>query len=286
MRTISEGLAGRTKTNTKLHTKNMYWYIYLTFQHTEPGNSMKLAADPTLEPGGAAGEVPEAPARGRASLASDIRATLQTEIEQGKLAPGTLVDERALATRFNVSRTPVREALQHLAARDLVVISPRQGITVARLSIGKVRAMLEYIGELETLCARFAARRASDELREQLDQALLACQQAAVEDDANQYAIANAQFHDLIYDGSRNQYLAEQIRTARRRSARYRMSDLRNRGQIARSLQEHFSIARAIQSGNETKAAEAMMKHVPAGTTGFSEFLAAVPRHFFDLGAD
>ncbi|WP_243751534.1 GntR family transcriptional regulator [Paraburkholderia sp. BL10I2N1] len=247
---------------------------------------MKLAVDPTLERSGAPGEAPEAPARGRASLASDIRATLQAEIEQGKLAPGTPIDERALAARFNVSRTPVREALQHLVARDLVVISPRQGITVSRLSIGKVRAMLEYIGELETLCARFAARRASDELREQLDRALMACQQAAIEGDTDQYAIANAQFHDLIYEGSRNQYLAEQIRTARRRSERYRMADLRNRGQIARSLQEHFDIARAIQSGNEARAAEVMMKHVPAGTTGFSEFLAAVPRHFFDLGAD
>ncbi|NVH70984.1 GntR family transcriptional regulator [Paraburkholderia sp. JPY432] len=283
---IAKGRLGYAGANTVLHTTNLCWYISRNFQHTEHRNSMKLAADPTLERSGAAGEAPEPPARGRASLASEIRATLQAEIEQGKLAPGTLVDERALATRFNVSRTPVREALQHLAARDLVVISPRQGIAVARLSIGKVRAMLEYIGELETLCARFAARRASDELREQLDHALLACQQAAVEDDADQYAIANAQFHELIYEGSRNQYLAEQIRTARRRSARYRMSDLRSRGQIARSLQEHFGIARAIQSGDETKAAEAMMKHVPAGTTGFSEFLAAVPRHFFDLGAD
>ncbi|MCC8402338.1 GntR family transcriptional regulator [Paraburkholderia sp. MMS20-SJTN17] len=247
---------------------------------------MKLAVEPTLECSAGPGEAPQAPARSRASLASDIRATLQAEIEQGKLAPGTPIDERALAARFNVSRTPVREALQHLVARDLVVISPRQGITVARLSIANVRAMLEYIGELETLCARFAARRAGDELREQLDHALMACQQAAIEGDTDQYAIANAQFHDLIYEGSRNQYLAEQIRTARRRSARYRMADLRSRGQIARSLQEHFDIARAIQSGNEAKAAEVMMKHVPAGTTGFSEFLAAVPRHFFDLAAD
>lgn len=240
---------------------------------------MKLAADPTLERS-------EASARSSASRASDIRATLEAAIEQGELAPGAPIDERALAARFNVSRTPVREALQHLVARELVVVSPRQGITVARLSIAEVRAMLEYIGELEALCARFAARRASDALREQLDQRLVVCQQAAVAGDVSQYALANTQFHELIYEGSRNQYLAEQIRTARRRSARYRVADLRNRSQITRSLQEHFAIARAIQDGHEAQAAEAMMKHVPAGTTGFSEFLAAVPRHFFDIGED
>ncbi|MEX3937158.1 GntR family transcriptional regulator [Paraburkholderia phymatum] len=228
---------------------------------------------------------PVAP-RTRASLANDIREALQAEIETGQLAPGMPIDERALAARFNVSRTPVREALQHLAARELVVISPRQGIAVARLSIAKVRSMLEYIGELEALCARFCARRASDAQREALDRALMACQQAAVEGDASEYARANAAFHDAIYEGSRNECLAGQIRAARRQSERYRVADLSNRRQISRSLQEHFEIARAIQAGDEAKAADVMRRHVPAGTTGFSEFLAAVPRHFFDFGAE
>ncbi|TDV24033.1 GntR family transcriptional regulator [Paraburkholderia caballeronis] len=247
---------------------------------------MKLEAAPSAAREGTSGETPETAARSRASLASDIRAALEAEIEQGKLAPGMQIDERALAARFNVSRTPVREALQHLAARALITISPRQGIEVARLSIAEVRAMLEYIGELEALCARFAARRANDELRENLDRVLLACQQAAVEGSPGSYAAANTAFHELIYDGSCNQYLAQQIRTARRRSQRYRVADLRSRSQIARSLQEHFEIARAIQSGDEDKAAETMLRHVPAGTSGFSEFLAAVPRQFFDFGAD
>ncbi|MEM5422189.1 MULTISPECIES: GntR family transcriptional regulator [Paraburkholderia] len=247
---------------------------------------MKPVADLTAERDGAAPAHPAAAPRMRASLANDIRETLQAEIETGQLAPGMPIDERALAARFNVSRTPVREALQHLAARELVVISPRQGMTVARLSIAKVRSMLEYIGELEALCARFCARRASDTLREALDRALMACQQAAVEGDAGEYARANALFHDTIYEGSRNECLADQIRAARRQSARYRVADLRNRSQISRSLQEHFEIARAIQAGDEAKAAEVMRRHVPAGTTGFSEFLAAVPRHFFDFGTD
>jgi DNA-binding GntR family transcriptional regulator len=247
---------------------------------------MKLVDDPSVERDSATPSLPAAAPRLRASLANDIRETLQAEIETGILAPGTPIDERALATRFSVSRTPVREALQHLAARDLVVISPRQGITVARLSIAKVRSMLEYIGELEALCARFCARRASDELRELLDRALMACQQAAVEGDAIEYARANAFFHNTIYEGSRNECLADQIRAARRQSERYRVADFRNRSQIGRSLQEHFEIARAIQAGDEKKAAEVMLRHVPAGTTGFSEFLAAVPRHFFDFGAD
>jgi DNA-binding GntR family transcriptional regulator len=226
--------------------------------------------------------------RPRAGRANDIRATLQDEIESGKLPPGAVLDERALAARFDVSRTPVREALQQLAARDLVRIAPRQGVTVARLSISKVRAMLEFIGELEALCAKLAARRVDDELRHALDEAVRRCQQAAVEGGAADYAIANAFFHEAIYAGSRNPYLAEQIRLARRLLQRYRVKDFQNKSQISKSLQDHLHIARAIQAGDEDAAAKGMLLHVPAGTTGFSEFLATVPMNFFEAepGAD
>ena len=52
--------------------------------------------------------------------------------------------------------------------------------------------------------------------------------------------------------------------------------------ELARSLQDHLRIARAVQSGDEAAAAEAMQLHVPAGSTGFSEFLATVPASFFE----
>lgn len=218
--------------------------------------------------------------------ATDIRAALQEEIESGKLPPGSPLDERALAARFEVSRTPVREALQQLAARDLVRIAPRQGVTVARLSIAKVRAMLEFISELEALAAKLAARRVDEALSRQLDDTLARCQEAAVNGAAAEYTLANALFHEAIYAGSRNEYLAEQIRQARRMIQRYRVRDFQNKAQIARSLQDHLRIARAIQQGDEAGAAAAMQAHVPVGSSGFSEFLAMVPMHFFEAEGD
>jgi DNA-binding GntR family transcriptional regulator len=220
--------------------------------------------------------------RPRHGRAGDIRAVLQNEIETGRLPPGGLLDERALAARFNVSRTPVREALQQLAARDLVRIAPRQGITVARLSIARLRATMEAIGELEAACAKLAARRVDNDLRRTLDDALARCQDAAVHGGAAEYALANSLFHEAVYAGSRNAYLAEQIRLARRMVQRYRPKDFQNPSQINRSLQDHLKIARAIQAGDEIAATHAMLVHVPAGSTGFSEFLATVPQSFFD----
>jgi DNA-binding GntR family transcriptional regulator len=238
--------------------------------------------------------------RPRQGRAGDIRAVIQEEIESGKLPPGAPLDERALAARFEVSRTPVREALQQLAARfgvsrtpvrealqqlaarELVRIAPRQGVTVARLSIAKVRAMLEFISELEALAAKLAARRVDEQVSRQLDETLARCQEAAVSGGAAEYTLANALFHEVIYAGSRNIYLAEQVRQARRMIQRYRVKDFQNKQQIARSLQDHLRIARAIQSGDEAGAAQAMQAHVPAGSSGFSEFLAMVPMHFFE----
>lgn len=247
---------------------------------TPPSPTMPTdSTDPT------SGECSADEARPRSGRAADIRATLQDEIETGKLPPGATLDERALAARFDVSRTPVREALQQLAARELVRIAPRQGVTVARLSIGKVRAMLEFIAELEALAARLAARRVDDALRAQLDEALTRGQEAAVTGGAAEYSVTNTLFHEVIYAGSRNEYLAEQIRSARRRIQRYRIKDFQNKQQIARSLQDHLKIARAIQSGDEAGAWEAMHLHVPVGSSGFSEFLATVPMSFFDSEA-
>jgi DNA-binding GntR family transcriptional regulator len=238
-----------------------------------------LAPDPTLDtdPSAAADDT-----RPRGGRAAEIRAALQEEIETGKLPPGSPLDERALATRFQVSRTPVREALQQLAAHKLVTIAPRQGITVARLSISRVRAIMEGIGELEATCARLAARRVDDDLRKQLEVALQRCQDAAVEGGTEEYGVANVAFHEVIYAGSRNPYLADLIRNGRRQILRYRLRDFVSKGQINQSLQDHRKIARAIEEGDQAAAAQLMLLHVPSGSTGFSEFLARIPMHLFE----
>jgi DNA-binding GntR family transcriptional regulator len=221
--------------------------------------------------------------RPRIGRANEIRAALQDEIESGQLPPGASLDERALAARFLVSRTPVREALQQLAARDLVRIAPRQGVTVAKVSINTIRGMMETLGELEALSAKMAARRVDDKLRRSLDDALSRCQDAAIQGGSAEYAVANTLFHEVIYNGSRNSYLSELIRHARRLIQRYRVRDFHNKTQISRSLQDHLKIVRAIQDGDEMAASQAMLLHVPVGSTGFSEFLATVPMSFFEL---
>jgi DNA-binding GntR family transcriptional regulator len=212
----------------------------------------------------------------------EIHATLQHEIETGVLRPGTTLDERALAVRFDVSRTPIREALQQLAVRDLIRIAPRQGITVTRLSISRLREVLETVAELEVTCARLAAKRVDSSLKKNLDIGLKACEAAISKNVPEQYRAANERFHNAIYEGSRNSYLVEQIRAARSLVQRYRMRDFQTIAQLKVSLADHIAIAKCISNGDENAAADAMRRHLPIGSSGFSEFIANIPPSYFD----
>lgn len=216
--------------------------------------------------------------------AEEIRATLQAEIESGALPPGTALDERNLTERFGVSRTPVREALQQLMARELVRISRRHGVTVSKLSVNKVRGMLEFISELEGVAAKLAARRLTTDLGLQLSESLVSCERAQRANDADAYAVANNAFHDIIYKAARNDYLVDNLRTSRRMIKRYRFGPLFTPRQMLSSYADHVQIEKAIQAGDEMAAAQAAKRHVPYGNSGFSEFLALVPTEF--IGED
>lgn len=209
--------------------------------------------------------------------AEEIVATLQRQIETGELPPGMPLDERTLTLQFGVSRTPVREALQQLAALELVRMTPRQGVTVAKLSVEKLRSMLEFISELEGVIATLAARRLTPPLSQALAAALHACEQALQAGDAGAYEQANAQFHDVIYAAARNDYLVQELRHTRRMIKRYRPGPLFTRRQMSTSVADHALIEEAIQAGDEAAAAHAAKRHVPYGNTGFAEFLALVP---------
>lgn len=216
--------------------------------------------------------------------ATEITTILQAEIESGRLPPGELLDERTLAERFGVSRTPVREALQKLAVQNLVKIVPRQGVVVARMTITQLREVLELLGELEGLAAKLAARRISDEGRAQLDASIEKCAQAEEQGDSRSFTEANTAFHEVIYSASCNYYLAEQIRTIRRLIRRYRPRIFDSPVRRQKSLEEHRKLAAAIVSGDEARAATLALEYAPIGRTGFSEFLATLPQQY--LGED
>ena len=81
--------------------------------------------------------------------AVQLAKVLEDEIATGELSPGTRLEEVALADRFGVSRTPIREALHLLSASGLIDLRPRRGAVVACLSLERLLQMFEVMAEME-----------------------------------------------------------------------------------------------------------------------------------------
>jgi DNA-binding GntR family transcriptional regulator len=215
--------------------------------------------------------------RRKPRLADRLRCQLEEEIATGALPGGTRLDETGLAKRFGVSRTPVREALSGLASAGLVETRPRQGAVVAGLSLGDLVQMFEVMAELEALCTRLAARRMSERERAHLEETLKACTDAADPAKPNEYYDANLAFHEAIYAGSHNAYLAEQTRSLRNRLQPYRRTQLTGPGRIATSCREHAEIVEAIRNADAISAEGAMRRHVTIQADTFAELAATLP---------
>ena len=106
------------------------------------------------------------------SRVRELRDVLEDDIVDGRLNPGDRLDEVNLAERFKVSRTPIREALQHLAAAGLVDVIPKRGAFVAQVSLPQLIEMFEVMAELEGMSSRLAARRITEPETAELANAL------------------------------------------------------------------------------------------------------------------
>jgi DNA-binding GntR family transcriptional regulator len=212
----------------------------------------------------------------RISRANAVRDALEDDIVNGRLKPGQRLDETALCERFDVSRTPVREALRYLVASDLVEILPKRGAFVVDVGLPRLIEMFEVMAELEGMCARLAARRITDTEAQALERALEACAQAAAAGDPDAYYYENERFHDRIYVASHNGYLVQQVRQLQMRLKPYRRLQLRVRNRVSRSLTEHRQIVEAIMAGDEARAEACVKEHVKIQGEKFTDFVASV----------
>ena len=213
----------------------------------------------------------------RINLSDKIRAALEAEITSGHLVAGSRIDEQALMERFEVSRTPAREALLQLMSAGLVTTLPRQGAVVASLSLPEYIGMLEILMELEGLAARLSARRMPAVQRRQLAQADADCRAAAEKDDAELYGAANRRFHEIIYDGSLNDVLARQLRAMRLRMRHPQRTLFDRPGRIRNSMAEHQIVLQAILNGDEDAAYRAMTGHISSGGNVYADAIASMP---------
>jgi DNA-binding GntR family transcriptional regulator len=191
-----------------------------------------------------------------------LRLQLADEIVRGALVPGTALDEITLADRFHVSRTPVREAIRLLAASGLVEVRAHRAAVVARPSANQLADMFESMAELEALCAGFAAERMTRAERRTLEDIHDELRVMIQSGDPQRYHEVNEAFHNSIYAGAHNTYLAEITLSTRARVQPFRRAQFRNLGRLAKSHIEHDRVVQGILRGEQSIAASAMYAHI------------------------
>ena len=212
------------------------------------------------------------------SLSHRLRDEIESLIATGALAPGERLDEVQLATRFHVSRTPIRQALHQLGASGLVEIRPRRGASVARMGPEQMVEMFELMAELEAMAASLAVRRMTGADRTRLVDAHAACARAAELGDSDTYYRENEHFHQALYRASGNSVLEEECRRISARLRPYRRLQLRLRNRVSASYSEHDAIVTAILAGDGAEASRAARDHVAVQGERFADLMALMTR--------
>ena len=194
--------------------------------------------------------------------AEELRLQLADEIVRGTLPPGAALDETDIARRFKVSRTPVREALRQLAASGLVDARAHRSAVVARPTIDRLTGMFEAMAELEALCAGLAAERMLPAERHRLEAIHEELRVLSYAGDPDRFHEVNERFHNAIYTGSQNGYIAEMTLATRVRVQPFRRCPV-SQSRPTRQNPTPSTTASwcAIMRGDRPGAAAAMRAH-------------------------
>ncbi len=195
-------------------------------------------------------------------------------IVTGQMLPGEKLDEVSLAARFEVSRTPVREALRELGAMGLVDREPNRSAVVTTVTETYLHSMFEAMAELEAICARLSAERMTVDERRTLELEYKASMKLVHTGAEEDYAAHNTEFHSRLYRGAHNDHIYETVTQTRARLAPFRRAQFRLPGRLAKSYEEHGRIVIAIMRADGTAAAQAAYSHVEMVSDASAVFAA------------
>ncbi|WP_313072780.1 GntR family transcriptional regulator [Lacrimispora sp.] len=188
--------------------------------------------------------------------------TLRQAILKGELAPGERLMEIQLADRLGVSRTPIREAIRKLELEGLVLMIPRKGAEVAKISEKSLRDVLEVRRSLEELAIELACQRMLPDAVDELEQRQEEFKNAVLNGNPMEIAETDEAYHDVIYKGTCNDRLIQMINNLREQMYRYRLEYIKDEDKRQILLLEHDNILEAVKGRKVEEAKEAMREHI------------------------
>ena len=193
--------------------------------------------------------------------ADSIAATLESEITAGRIDPGSELIQSELAKRFAVSRIPVRDALQLLAAMGLVTIAPNRGARVIQLTIEEVREVYELRILLECDCLGQAIPNMAPDDHKRIEHTLLKSNLDALGDC---WAEGDWLFHATLYEPAGRKRQIEMIRSLRRTCQLHIAAYRKLPEDTARWCEDHVRLTEFCRAGKRQAAAKLLGEHIKA----------------------
>ncbi|MDO4268748.1 MAG: GntR family transcriptional regulator [Eubacteriales bacterium] len=188
--------------------------------------------------------------------------TLRQAILKGELEPGERLMEIQLAERLGVSRTPIREAIRKLELEGLVLMIPRKGAEVAKISEKSLRDVLEIRRSLDELAIELAIQRMSDGDIRNLEIAQENFRDAVEKGNAMTIAECDEHYHDVIYHATGNNRLVQILNNLREQMYRYRLEYIKDADKRQILVLEHDQILKAVRGRHVAEAKTAIREHI------------------------
>lgn len=188
--------------------------------------------------------------------------TLRQAILKGELEPGERLMEIQLADRLGVSRTPIREAIRKLELEGLVLMIPRKGAEVAKISEKSLRDVLEIRRALDALAIELCIERMTEADIQSLREAQQEFCKSVESGEAMVIAESDEHFHDVIYNSTNNPRLVQMLNNLREQMYRYRLEYIKDAEKHQILVQEHDQILKTISERDVAGAKAAIREHV------------------------
>jgi DNA-binding GntR family transcriptional regulator len=187
---------------------------------------------------------------------------LRLLLVEGKIAPGSKLNERELAESLHVSRTPIREAIRRLAADGLVELIANRGAIAVQLSLADVIHTFDVIADLEGFSGELAANNISDAALSELEALQYEMMASYARRDLSTYYKLNLRIHHLINQAANNPVLTKLFSQVNARIEALRFRSNQDGVKWEKAVEEHQEMLDALKARDPARMRKIMMTHV------------------------
>lgn len=204
------------------------------------------------------------PARPSTTLHAEVLSRLRDYLVEGNLADGARIPERELCEKWDISRTPLREALKVLAAEGLIELLPNRGARLKALEPKDIAELFDLMGGLEALAGRLACECISEEEFDIIEQTHQQMYAHFLRGDRRGYFACNQRIHEAIFEAAGNDMLTATARSLQGRLRRVRYAaNLDEQGERWReAVREHELILDALRRRAGSELADILFSHL------------------------